>query len=357
MSDLFYLNARVRAMWGRLLSRADYERVLSAPDLRGIVVALRETPYGPFLDAAGGAGSDAGRMEEALRRNFQRTLSRLLSVSGGDCREAIRLLLAVWELQAVKTVLRGKAAGLHPDEILAAVVPTGLHGEAALRELCRQPNLRAVADLFVTWRDPWGPPLSRALRRYREPTDLFLVEAALDRFRAGEAARRLPAIRRERRGDDREDALLLFFSLSADRANLLTALKAVEERISPADPREVFLPGGRIYALRDFERLLASRSVADALEASARSLFARALRAFPSAVSGIPLLTGVEVELDRVLLRAMRGAMRADPLGWGMPAGFLLNKTRELRNLRTIFRGRLAGLPDPDLTELLILEY
>lgn len=357
MSDLYYLNARVRAMWGRLLARADYERVLSAPDLRGIVAALRETPYGSFLGSGGGAASDAGRIEEALRRNFQQTLSRLLSVSGGDCREAAGLLLEVWELQAVKTVLRGKVAGLPPDEILAAVVPTGLHGEAALRELCRQPNLRAVADLLVTWRDPWGAPLSRALRRYREPADLFLVEAALERFRAGQAASRLPAIRRKGRGDDREDALLLFLSLAADRANLLTALKAVEERISLPDPREVFLPGGRIYALRDFERILSSRSVADALGRSARSLFARALKALPPALAGIPLLTEVEVALDRVLLRAMRGSIRADPLGWGMPAGFLLNKTRELRNLRTIFRARLAGLPDPDLTELLILEY
>jgi vacuolar-type H+-ATPase subunit C/Vma6 len=40
-----------------------------------------------------------------------------------------------------------------------------------------------------------------------------------------------------------------------------------------------------------------------------------------------------------------------------MLASFLLNKTREIQNLRMIFRGRMAGLPDPDLMELLILEY
>ena len=209
----------------------------------------------------------------------------------------------------------------------------------------------------MTWRDPWGAPLSRAMKGYREQRDLVLVEAALDRFRAGEAASRLRRIRRWRSGDSREDALLLFHSLSVDRANLMTTLKAVEEQIPLADRDRYFLPGGRIYAARDFDRILSSRSVAEAIGLSARSLFARALKSLPSSFAGITLLTAVERQLDRVLLRAMRALMRSDPLGWGTLAGFLLNKTREIQNLRMIFRGRLVGLPDPDLMELLILEY
>jgi V/A-type H+-transporting ATPase subunit C len=357
MSDLYHLNARLRAMWGRLLTRNDYEKLLASPGLPEIAASLRETPYGFFIESVGRGISDAGRMEEALRRNFQETLSRLLSMSSGDCREAVRLLLGSWEVQAVKTVLRGKAAGLPPEEILASLLPTGLHGEAALQELCRQPNLRAVVDLLATWRDPWGGPLSRAMKEYREQKDLFVLEAALDRFRAGQAASLLREIRRPHRGDEREDALSLFLALSVDRANLMTALKAVEEKIPLADRRAFFLPGGRIYAARDFDRILSSRSIADALVFSARSLFSRALGTIPASFAGIPLLTAVERQLDRVLLRAMRARMRSDPLGWGMLASFLLNKTREIQNLRMIFRGRMAGLPDPDLMELLILEY
>ncbi|NJD61390.1 MAG: hypothetical protein FIA93_01545 [Deltaproteobacteria bacterium] len=357
MSDLFYLNARLRSMGSLLLARADYERLLSSPGLREIAIALRETPYGRFLDSVGAAASDTARMEEGLRRNFQETLSRLLSLSAGDCREAVRLLLSSWELQAIKTILRGKAAGLSPEEILASLVPTGIHGEAALQELCRQPSLRAVADLLATWRDPWGGPLSRAMKEYRDPRDLFFVETALDRFRTGRAARLLEEIRGGRGGDDPEDALRLFLSLSVDRANLMTALKSVEEGIRKDDRRIHFLPGGRIYSPRDFDRIRGAQSVAEALGIAARSTFARALKAVSSPFAGIPLLVAVEGQLDRVLLRAMRARMRSDPLGWGPLAAYLLNKTREIRNLRMIFRGRLVGLPDLDLREHLILEY
>lgn len=343
-------------MWGLLLPRAAYETLLASPGLHEIAMALRETPYGRHVDSVGGAAPEAARMEEALRRNVQESLSRLLSMSAGDCREAVRFLLGSWELQAIKTILRGKAAGISPEEILASLVPTGIHGEAALQELCRQPDLRAVADLLVTWRDPWGGPLSRAMKGYRDRRDLFFVETALDRFRAGRAASRLKEIRGGN-GGGRDDALGLFHSLSVDRANLMTALKAVDERIALADRRAYFLPGGRIYELRDFERILASPSVDDALGISARSHFARALKPPLSSLPGMPLVDVVERRLDLVLLRAMRAQMRSDPLGWGLLAAFLLNKIREVRNLRMIFRGRLVGLPDPDLMERLILEY
>lgn len=343
-------------MWGLLLRRAAYETLLASPGLHEIAMALRETPYGRHLDSVGGAGPEAVRMEEALRRNVQESLSRLLSMSAGDCREAVRLLLGSFELQAIKTILRGKAAGIPPEEILASLVPTGIHGEAALQELCRQPDPRAVADLLVTWRDPWGGPLSRAMKGYRDRRDLFFVETALDRFQAGQAASRLEEIRGGN-GGGRDDALRLFHSLSMDRANLMTALKALDERIALADRKAYFLPGGRIYELRDFERILESPSVDDALGISAKSHFARALKPPLSSLPGIPLLDVVERRLDLVLLRAMRAQMRCDPLGWGLLASFLLNKLREVRNLRMIFRGRLVGLPDPDLLERLILEY
>jgi vacuolar-type H+-ATPase subunit C/Vma6 len=195
------------------------------------------------------------------------------------------------------------------------------------------------------------------MKGYRDPRDLFFVEAALDRFRARQAARSLEGMEWQLGGDGPEDALSLFLSLSVDRANLMTALKAVEERIGMADRRIHFLPGGRIYAFRDFDRIWGAQSIAEALGMAALSTFARALKAVSSSFAGIPLLVAVEGQLDRVLLRTMRARMRSDPMGWGPLAAYLLNKTREIRNLRMIFRGRLVGLPDPDLREHLVLEY
>jgi vacuolar-type H+-ATPase subunit C/Vma6 len=357
MSDLYYLSARLRAMRAQLLSRREYETILALPDLSSIAAALRETPYGQTIESTGGEIPDAARIEEALRRNVSQTLARLLAISSGDCAEAARLVLGRWEVQAVKTVLRGIVSGASPAEILSSLVPTGLHDDAALEEMCRQADPRALAELMVTWREPLGRPLLQALSEYREPRDLAILESALDRFWFEQATKRLREIRPSSLGADGEDALSLFVSLSVDTINLMTVLKEVEDRIVPAKRDRHLLPGGRIFDRDTLDRIRASPTLPEALQEAGKSLFRRPLAALPAPAAGIPFLAVVERQTDRVLLRALRGLARVDPLGWGPLVSFLLEKLREVRNLRMIVRARLVDLPEAELGHLLILEY
>jgi len=357
MSDLFYLSARLRAMRAHLLSRREYETILALPDLPSIAAALRESPYGQQIDSTGGEVPEAARIEEALRRNVSQTLARLLAISSGDCAEATRLVLGRWEVQAVKTVLRGIVSGASPAEILSSLVPTGLHDDAALEEMCRQADPRALAELMVTWREPLGRPLLRALPSFREPRDLAILESALDRSWFEQATKRLREIRPSPPGADGEDALFLFVSLSVDTINLMTVLKEVEDRIVPTKRDRHLLPGGRIFDRDILDRIRASPTLAEALQEAGKSLFRRPLAALPAPAAGIPFLAVVERQTDRVLLRASRGLARVDPLGWGPLVSFLLEKLREVRNLRMIVRARLVDLPEAELGHLLILEY
>lgn len=137
----------------------------------------------------------------------------------------------------------------------------------------------------------------------------------------------------------------------------MTALTAVEEGIVLADRARYFLPGGRVFGADDFDALLSCRSVAEVLEMADRSAFAGAFRGLPAPSGGIPLLSFVERRLDRVLLRAARALMRADPLSLAVPLAYLVNKEREVANIRLIVRGRASDLPEPDLRELLIADY
>lgn len=357
MSDLFYLSARLRAMRAQFLTRREFEGILALPDLSSIASALRESPYGQTMESAGGEVPEAARIEEALRRNVSQTLTRLLALSSGDCAEAVRLVLGRWEVQAVKTILRGKVSGASPAEILSSLVPTGLHDEAALEEMSRQADPRALAELMVTWREPWGRPLLRALPSFRGPRDLAILESALDRCWIEQATKLLREIRPCSPGADGEDALSLYVSLSVDTINLMTVLKEVEDRIVPVNRDRNLFPGGRIFDENTLDRIRASPTLAEALREAGRSLFLRPLAALPPPAEGVPYLAVVERQLDRVLLRASRNIARVDPLGWGPLVSFLLEKLREVRNLRMIVRARLVDLPEAELGHLLILEY
>ena len=357
MSDLFYLNARVRAMWGDLFSRKDYERLLALHDLKDIAADLRESPYGRAVGSAAAAAPEAERIDEGLRRNVSETYSRLHAMAAGDCRGAVEILLGFGDVQAVKTVLRGKNARLSAAEILPALVPAGAHDEAALEEMCRQPDLRAVVDVLATWRDPFARPLRRALAGYREPKDLFLLEAALDGFWHGEARRRIGEIGDGELAGEDPAPLAHYLAFAADRTNLLTALKAVEEGITISDRKRYFLSGGRVFGADDFDALLSCRTVPEVLALADRSSFAGAFRDLPTPSGGIPLLSAVERRLERVLLRSVRALMRADPLSLATPLAYLLNKGREVTNIRMIVRARASDLPESGVRELLIVDY
>ncbi len=357
MSDLSYLNARVGAMRGQLLNRQSYEQILLLPDLPALVAYLRESPYGRFIELVGEAATDVIRVEEALRRNFSYTLTKLFNISAGDCRDAMQVLLNYWETQNIKTILRGKSARIPASEILPSLIPTGLHDEPALEELCRQPDLRAVMELLVTWRDPYGRVLLRALEEYREPKDLFLIETTLDRLYFEEAVRKVKQFGPFRPLLNGEDALSVFLSLLVDRTNLMTALKVVEEQMTLVEKDRYFLPGGRIYTQNVFAKLISSRTLPEALQSAARSTFRSALKNLQSSSGRVIFLSIVERQLDRVILKRIRNMMRVDPLSVATVVSYLLEKIREITNLRLVFRGRLVNLPEPDLMQLLILDY
>jgi V/A-type H+-transporting ATPase subunit C len=328
--------------------------MLALPDIPDLVAFLSDGPYGRAIESAGEAVPEGSRVEEGLRRDFSETMNRLYTMSGVEGREAVGILSGYLELQNLKTILRGKSAGLPADGIMPALIPAGFYDEAALRALSQQPDLKAVRDLLTAWGDPYGRPLADALKEYREPRDLFVLETALDRQYFDRSIRR---VNEDRSMAGEEAPLSVFVALLIDRTNLMTALKAVEEGLALTDRLRYFLPGGRIYGEKEFVRLLSSRSLEEALRSAARSSFEAALNE-PGAPPGrISTLSLVERRLDRVLLRKMRERMRLDPLGIAAVIRYLLDKRCEIMNLRMIWRGRLVALPEADLAALLTLEY
>lgn len=346
MSDLYFLNARLRSLRSSLLPPAAYARLLFQPDLAAFAAALRETPYGRALEETGGEPGDVARMEEALRRELSGSLVRLLAMGREDCREAVRRLLGFLELRTLRAIVRGMCTKRPAAEILAALVPAGIYDEAALEALCRQHDVRDVALLLLGWGDPNGATLLRSLAGYREPSDAWMLETALDRafFKANAPPR------------EADDDLALFLSLAADRTNLATALSGVAERIAPDRLRRCFLPGGRVYRAADFAHLVEAASVGEAAERAARSVFAPVLEGLTWRPGGVPQFPVLERALDRVLLQCMRMRMRVEPLGTAPLVCWLLDKFREVANLRLIFRGRLAGMTAADLAILLSAE-
>lgn len=352
MSDFNYLAARLGAMRSRLLTKKAYEELIGLPDIPSILAYLLNGPYGPTIESVGESASDPAKVEEGLRRDLSATLTKLFRMSDGDPRESVAMLLGYWDAYNIKTILRGKQFLLSPEEIVRSLIPTGYYDEPALWELAKQPSLRAVAELLLTWRTPHAAPLMEALRDYHEAQDLYLLELALDRFYFLQPGR-------SRSSGPFAQPLRDFFGFLIDKTNLMTALKMAEERTVLTERERYFLNGGTRLSYTDFVRILdegGTGGLTGAVALARSTRFGPVLAGLGEPPQGIGLLTLIEKQLERAMLQAAHRIRRADPLGIGSVLAFLWDKIHEIMNLRMILWGRLINMPEPVLQSLLTLE-
>lgn len=337
-----YANARVRAIRSRLLGRAGITALLAEPGLAGRLEFLKKTDYGEAVTAhLGGESDQLAAAERALRARLMDDLRQIDKFLGGEGAQTLfRSILAFEDGWAIKTVLRGVSVGEAPERMFLLLTPTPELDHAALEELVRHREVKAVIDLLTTWRSPYAHPLVEGLAAYALRRELLYLEVALDRFLFSRA---LTAA-----GRDGEDGrmLLTFVETQIDLVNAATLLKLAGH----GDAEEFFIAGGRSIGPHRY------RQYARLAPAALRAALAREGRLL--AVAGLVRLAALDdpFAADQLLHRALREAMRREalrnPLSLAVPLSFLLDRRAEIQRIRLVLRGAEFGLPATELLEL-----
>ncbi|MDI6772903.1 MAG: V-type ATPase subunit [bacterium] len=332
MPDFPYINARVRAMRSRLLTAAQLDELLGAPTLPAFLQALASTPYAGDLQEALVRFEGVRAVDEALARNLHRTTRKILGFADGRPRALIEVVLLRWDLVNLRVIVRGKHAGRSGDEVMAALLPAGTLGEAALKEMVTAPDIAGVVGTLEAVGHPFAPVMAEAMAGYAGNQDLLAFELLLDRAYVERGLRQT----RGRSGD----AAVLREVLQAeiDAANAKTALKLGSAGgLDEEALLRFFIPGGVLLPADLFLALSASSTRASAW---------RRLR-----INGFPIRdlpeTPIEFEraLDLATAQALAGRYSGDPLGLDIVIGYLALKTYEVANLRLVARGAFLGLP------------
>jgi V/A-type H+-transporting ATPase subunit C len=342
MARADYANARVRARKGRLLGPKGITELVAQPGLHARLEYLKQTDYGPQLVAQLAREEDPLRAAERGLR--QQLADDLLAIDrflrGEHAAGLFRAVLAFEDGWNLKTVLRGITRGEPQERIFLLLAPTPELDEAALAELVRQKDVKAVLDLLTTWRSPYAASLERAFESYLPQRDLFLLELALDQQLFASAL--LAA-----RGDGEDGRMLHgFLETQIDLANAAVLL----QRADGAKSSELFITGGGLLTLKRFQRLSALG------DCELREALARLERLH---IGGRLTALGERADpftADQVLRQAMRQAMRWEarvhPLSIAVPLSFVLERRAEVQRIRLVLRGAEFGLPGEELLAL-----
>lgn len=354
-----YGNTRLRAKRSRLLTEADYQNLLAKNNIEEFITALTETPYQEDVETALARFHGTRCIFEAVRTNLIRTLLQICSFFEAEPRTLVELLLRQWDRHNLLTILRGQSQEVPPETVVSALIPVGKLDEVSLRELARQPGLRAVIDLMTTWQLPYARALRQVQPRTGTLPDLDQLELALNRRHYASLFQELGY------GNGNKAILREHLRVEIDLANLVISLRlahrpdlvpVVEQRYNAADVRPLLIePDGHLAAGRLAELVVQAGGLEGIVRGLSETRYGPALAAgWRRYQAGGVGLTVFERELERWQGQQFRAMFSRNPLSIAIPIGYVGCKRLEVANLRLIAQAVALGLKRDDMRAELI---
>lgn len=313
-----YINGRVRMMRTALVESRSLDEAASAVNFQEFLRQISETPLREDLGEATAQGAGLGELDAALSRNYLRSIGHLRSIATGQPAREIEALLLRYDLQNVKTLVRGVQTGRAADDITAGLIPAGTLPWSVLQGAAQSADVASLAQTLGVVGGKIGQILRAAISG--GASSLLDLEVALDQgyYRAVLAGVRGTHVRR-------------YFTREIDVRNLLIA-----RQLRGAAPNvRYFIPGGRDVSEADFLRIAGGDNSVSAPE----------LQAVMEAAD----LGSSEAIARRVLDEASRNVAMADALGPGVALDYLRRKEQEIARMRLIGRAKYYGLSRDEL--------
>lgn len=352
VSDIGYINARLRAMRSYLLKKENYEELLRRDSFNSLFLYLQSLPsYSDDMrEAQARKGQTKEAVDEALTNNLIRNFRKIIDFCGGRPRELILLILHRWDIYNLKVILRWIFSGSRQEGILDSTLPLGEWDEAMLDALSEQDSIDEIAGVLARKESVWSKGVSSILRHSEEDATLGDIENALDLFYFSHCVDDLD----EEKDDDKQ--VLGFIRLEIDFKNILHVISSIEK--SAPINESCIIPSGRIS--ESFILTVSqSRNNDDALNTLADSYYKEILAEAATWYSINKTIVSVEKFFKKQLFLAGIDLYRKSALNIGVGIGYLLMKEVEIINLRTLAKGLYYGI-DPYVLFLngeLILSY
>jgi V/A-type H+-transporting ATPase subunit C len=338
-----YVNARIKGMKSRLLDPSVFETLILKPDIESIITELGNTAYKEELEKASVQYSGIMCIEVALRRDFIHAFRRIFKfMKGDDSENYIKILLGRWDIQNIKTILRGKNIHVPAAEIHQCLVPAGELDDTTLIELVKQPDAKAVIDLLATWGIDYARPLTRNFKEFSEKRDLAILEYAIDRFYFENALAAL-------KGDGPDDRIMRNIIMTEiDVTNIKNVLRIVRDKIDIEEAPQYLIEGGIMLGIDKLLTMIKPGTLEGAIKVLETTPY-NFLSKIPEEVFRIKKISVFEKDLEKYLIKQGISRFLGDPLSIAIPIGYIWAKYNEITNIRIIARCKTADVPEKEL--------
>jgi V/A-type H+/Na+-transporting ATPase subunit C len=342
VSSYAAISARVRAMSAGLLYPQDIVRLSDTPDFSSLFIALKGTPYGPYLDGLKDKDINPHKTVIQIKSKVAKSYYSVVQMSPIETRPLVKQLYRYFELGNLKAVLRSIVAVQRSAEISSwdrvrdVLFPLGEETVIPAQAMVESGNIAAAVDLLNG--TPYEEALSFAMKRYSTEQNLFPIEVALDLS----YWRRLWAEAKKLTGADREHGVKIIGSL-VDMNNLMWAVRyKVYHKLSEEEVINYTLPFGYRVQDSDIRAIAAGADIASTISRLYPGIpDVNAMLEDPK--TGLPKL---EVVLKRALLKRCLAAFVGSPFHIGIPLAFLVMSDLEAQDLIVLVEAKSTNLAE-----------
>jgi V/A-type H+-transporting ATPase subunit C len=341
ITPYLYMNARLKAKEGKLITKGQFEDMVSAHSLSEISSLLEGTAYGNEMQ--GVMINDAEAVEEVLKKHRDALYGEIMGMMPAKIKDVFSYLDREGEASTIKGIFRDIHGQLFAEPETQAIVPTGEFHEETLKRMYES---RSVAELLPLLEGTRYESLMEKLPVYEQTKKLNVFESAVDNLVLTETWKVISS-----RNDLSQ--IHTYFATKMDLMNLKVLLRAKRDRLSWDEIENFLLPLGSLYqhAKTSFGEEEDVRGLINSLEGT--SFYTPLMEVFPE-YEKTSSLVPLEKAVDEFLLRMGWDIAVKHPFGVGPLMGFLSLKEAEMRNVKTIAVAKEAQLDQDEIRSLMV---
>lgn len=344
-----FINAVARTKRGVLLKKPFFDHAANQADIFGVVNALEQTVYRPYISSAMMKDATADSLDEALRRQLAACLNSLLNKARSEPRELIEVLLSRYDIENIKIILRALHNKISAEEVVRSLMPAGSIKKEVLFELANEIDVRTCIETMGRHSIEYFEPLRKGLENYLELGSIAALEIELERFGFKKN------LEKTRTGSQSKLMVHNYLLQEADFLNLMVLMRIVHEGVDIDDPGHYYIDRGKEISKKRFLDLIKSESVADLCHKLAGTTFEPAIMNVLPAYESSRNLSVIERQLEQLVSRRRIKMFLANPLSIASVLAYMAAKDLEICNLRILIEGVSANAGEAQIKEELYI--
>ena len=334
-----FINARIKARKGQLLTAADYERLLSSTLFEGLTY-LQDTPRYKELSISVDSNSTdfPKKIEKILYRNVYSEIFALVKDAPEKARDLIKFYLKKSHVDALKNIIRQ----IHTKEIeFLSLEEFFVATSEEKTELTIISEAESIETLIQKLQTPWVvEALRSAIDEYKKQENVLLLEYALDQFFYKQL---WDNIIPSQDGKDRKVAQkIIGMEIDLNNINMILRCKILnippDEIIPPLIPINYRLGSSLTQAVE-------ACSFSDAIENLQGTVYSDLVQAiYRDYREKDKSITKIEQLQQEWFIQALFAMLAGYPFHIGMFLAYIVFRLQETENLRIIFETKWKGI-------------